>query len=132
MRYPPFVLAALVATASPPLAAAQRVTAEVRIGSGPRDYGGPAYDEVVVYRAHRGHGWWRHRGYRAVTAWYDDDRDRYYDHLDRDGLREVVIYERDGRYYGDRYDRADDGRYDRWTSDHRYRHDENDDDHDRD
>lgn len=141
MRYTPLVLAALVAIALPSLATAQRVSADIRIGSGPidgrilvgepvgvhsrriidvgpRDYGRPAYGEFEVYRVHRGHGWWRNRGYRAVTVWYDIDRDRYYDHRyydqrARDGLREVIIYERDGRYYGDRYDRRDDRGYGR-------------------
>ena len=142
MRYTPFVLGALVMTALPSLATAQRVSADIRIGSGPvdgrivvgepvwghsrriievdpRDYGRPAYREMSVYRIHRGYGWWRNRGYRAVTVWYDADRDRYYEHRDRyrDGLREVVIYERDGRFYGDQYDRRSDRGYDRRTRD---------------
>lgn len=144
MRYTPLVLAALVATALPALASAQRASADIRIGSGPingrivvgepvyvhssrivqvdpRDYDRSSYGELVVYRVHRGYGWWRNRGYRAVPVWYDADRDRYYDrrdrYYDRDGLREVVIYERGGRYYGNQYDRRDDGRYDRQNRD---------------
>lgn len=167
MRYSPLVLAALVATTLPTLASAQRVTADIRIGSGPvagrivvgepyhrgisevgaRDYDRYGYGEVVVYRVHRGYGWWRNRGYRAVTVWYDADRNRYYDRLGRydrrDGLREVVIYQRDGRYYrdwDDRYsrdwdDRRDDRGYDRRVRDHdRGEHDRDDNryDHDRD
>ncbi len=50
----------------------------------------------------RGHvrGAWK-GGYRAVTLWYDGGR--YYDRYVRDypGLREVVVYERDGHFYRD-------------------------------
>lgn len=142
MRYSPLILAALIATALPTLASAQRVSADIRIGTGPvdgrivvgepyhhgsiavgdRNYDRHGYGEVVVYRVHRGYGWWRNRGYRAVTVWYDADRDRYYDRRSRmdrrDGLREVVIYERDGRYYRDQADRRDDRGYDRRVRDH--------------
>ncbi len=122
MRYPKLVIAAMVASILPQAAAAQRVVADVRIGSGPvaghiivgdpydhypRYHARPVYREVIVYPVHRGHGWWRNRSYRAVRVWYDSDYDRYYDRDSqyRDGLREVVIYERDGRYYGDELDR---------------------------
>jgi hypothetical protein len=140
MRYAPLVVAVLVATALPTLATAQRVSADIIIGSGPvagriivgdpvgshsrrvvvvdpRDHERPQYREVEVSRMHRGYGWWRNQGYRAVTVWYDADRDRYYDYGDqyRDGLREVVIYVRDGRYYGDQYDQRGDRGYDRRT-----------------
>jgi hypothetical protein len=142
MRYSPLVLAALVATTLPTLASAQRVSADIRIGSGPvdgrivvggpyhrggievgaRDYDRHGYGEVVVYRVHRGYGWWRNRGYRAVTMWYDVDRDRYFDRQSRydrrDGLREVVIYERDGRYYREQDDRRGGRGYDRRIRDH--------------
>ena len=138
MRCVSLALAALVATAPPTVAAAQRVSAEIRIGSGPVDgrfrvgdpnewhsrtiveagrpiYGRSVYREVAVSRMHRGHGWWRNRGFRAVTVWYDLDRGRYYDHGDRyrDGLREVVIYARDGRYYDDDHARYTERHYDR-------------------
>jgi hypothetical protein len=138
MKYAPLAFAALLATALPTLASAQRVTADIRIGSGPvvgrvivgdpdrwhsrgigevdsYHYRRPAYREVAVYRIHRADGRWRHRGYRAVSVWYDIDRDRYYDHGDRyrNGLREVVIYERDGRYYDDDFDRHGGPGYDR-------------------
>lgn len=151
MRHAPLVLAALVATALPAPAAAQHVTADIRIGSGPvggriivgepihryshtivevapRGYGRPAYREVAVSRMHRGYGWWRNRGYRTITVWYDAGGDRYYDHGSRyrDGLREVVIYERDGRYYDD-----DRGRYAGRRYDRRH-HDRDDNDYDRD
>jgi hypothetical protein len=105
----------------------------------PRGYRRPAYHEMAVYRMHRGYGWWRNRGYHAVTVWYDIDRDRYYDHRERyrDGLREVVIYERNGRYYDDDRDHYTDHRDDR-RSDRGYdrRNDRRDDyesdyDHDR-
>ncbi len=56
---------------------------------------------IVVKTFRRGHGWYRHHGYRRVTVWYDRDGDRWYDRPDRrvPGLREVAVYERDGRYY---------------------------------
>lgn len=83
----------------------------------------PVYRAVVVRERYRGHGWYRHHGYRTVRIWYDADRRAYYDRYDRDypGLREVIVYERDGRYYRDgrpdAYDRDDrhdgDDRYDR-------------------
>jgi len=125
----------------PAAAPAQHVVADIRIGEGPISgrlflgdpYGPsahvvvdarrrvpeyhrpPAHREIVVYRAHRGEGWWRSNHYRTVRVWYDADRDYYYDHPYRDGrgLREVVLYERDGRYYrdDDRFDRN--GRWDR-------------------
>jgi hypothetical protein len=153
MRYTPLVVAALVATALPTLASAQRVSADIRIGSGPvggrivvgepvyghshrivevdaRDYDRHGYREVVVYRVHRGNGWWRNRRYHAVTVWYDADRDRYYDHAGRfsrrDGMREVVIYEREGRYYRDQDDQRDDRGYDRRVGDRDNRNDRRD------
>lgn len=136
MKYVPLALAALVASTLPSFAAAQTVSADIRIGTGPvrgriiagdpirrpsrevvivapRHYDRPVYREVAVSRMHRSNGWWRGRGYRAITVWYDIDRDRYYDHGSqyRDGLREVVIYERDGRFYDDDHDRYTDRRH---------------------
>jgi len=71
---------------------------------------------VVVehVRAHRGHGWWKKNGYRAVVVYYDVRHGRFYDrwHHDRRGIREVIVYERRGRYYT-----ADDYRHDRWDRD---------------
>ncbi len=83
------------------------------IAVGPR-YGHPrhGYRSVVVYRGHRGHDWYRHRGYRVVRLWYDPRYDSYYDRYDRrDGLRAVVVYERGGRYYRDGNDDRADRRY---------------------
>jgi hypothetical protein len=158
MRQQQLLLAALVAAALPSAAAAQRVIADVRIGSGsgsgpvaghiivgdpdawyprtaievaPRYHARPIYRDVRVYRMGRGHnGGWRSRGYRAVRMWYDADRDCYYDRDDpyRDGLREVVIYERGGRYYDQEFGR-------RAGHDREWRHgdrDRDDGDHDRD
>ena len=36
-----------------------------------------------------------------MVAWYDSRGDRYYDHYDgrHPGLREVYLYECDGRYF---------------------------------
>ncbi|HEU4763808.1 MAG TPA: hypothetical protein VFS28_04100 [Gemmatimonadales bacterium] len=64
------------------------------------DYARVVYVEPV--RAPRGYarGWWAHHGFVVATVWTDDDG-RYYDRYDgRVGnLREVRVYERDGRYY---------------------------------
>jgi hypothetical protein len=87
---------------------------------------------IVVKHVHphgRGHGWWKRQGYRPVVLYYDARRDRFYDrwHQDRRGIREIVVYERGGRYYSDyewRRDRRDDWRDDR---DYRYREREWDD-----
>ena len=126
-----FALAALTALAIPTAASAQRVVADIRIQDGPvagrivvghpgyarrwHDYS-PRYHTVAVYRTHRHHEWFRRHGFRAVHVWYDSDRDRYYDDAGgmRGRLREVVVYERGGRYY--REDWRDD---DRRQRDHR-------------
>ena len=77
---------------------------------------------IVVDRYHRGRarGHYKHgRGYRSVRAWYDRDRRVYYDGY-RPGLREVTVYQIDGRYYDDyRADYRDD-RYDRDRYDDRH------------
>jgi len=91
---------------------------------------------VVVVQPvwHRGHGWWRHQGYRPATLWYDGFR--FYDRpFRRTGLREVLVFERHGhfvvtgdfyranRYTGDEtwyFDERTDGRYDK--RDRRYEH----------
>lgn len=71
---------------------------------------------AVQYRHfHRGRGWWKNHGYRQATLYYDNDR--YYDRWipNRPGLRAVVVYERDGRYWRpdddgySTYDRGGDG-----------------------
>lgn len=133
---------------------AQRVAADISIGHGPiagrviigdpypqyprtvvgvRSHHGyrPIYRDVVVIERHRGHGWYRHHGYRTVRVWYDADRRTYHDRFDRHdpGLRAVVVYERGGRYYRDgwrdEHDRYDqDDRHDR---DDRYDRDDRDD-----
>ena len=115
MRSSLLVLAAL---AIPTVAPAQRVMADISIYDGPvagriivghpgygyprhTDY--PRYHAVPVYRTDRRHEWFRHHGFRVARIWYDGDHDRYYDnvHGPRAHLREVVVYERDGRYYRD-------------------------------
>ncbi|HEU4699067.1 MAG TPA: hypothetical protein VFS40_07805 [Gemmatimonadales bacterium] len=89
---------------------------------------------VTVERA-APRGWarpvWVQRGYRPVTIWYVDGR--YYDRYDpfwergvrRVVVREVVVYERDGRYYRDwdrdgDWDRRDDWlrKHDDWVRKH--------------
>ena len=142
MRVTNLAVAALVAIGIPNAAAAQRVVADIRVQQGPvsghvvigdRRHDGPRtvvvahpryhdrreYRAVNVYRVHRGHGWYEHRGFRQVRVWYDAGQERYYDRYDpyHSGLREIVVYERDGRYY------QDDGRNDdhRWNDrDDRY------------
>jgi hypothetical protein len=69
-----------------------------------------------VYPHGRGRGWWKRQGYRPVVLYYDVRRDRFYDRRHRDGrgIREIVVYERGGRYYSDyewRRDRRDDRDY---------------------
>lgn len=88
------------------------VAGHVVVGNGYSTYRRP----VVVYRRaparvivvervarrHPGHARdWRTRGYRPVTLWYYGGR--YYDQRVRGwpAMREVVVYERDGRFYQD-------------------------------
>ncbi len=132
-------LAAASLAVLPVAASAQRVVADISINEGPvsgrgiigGQYGHrPRYRDydvrsVVVYRSARGHSWYHRHGYRTVRVWYDAERHRYYDRYDRNyrGLREVVVYERGGRYYqdDDRYD----GRYnDRYDDRHHDRYDD--------
>lgn len=119
---PLFILAAVL-LAAPVTLAAQRVSADIAIGGGPVSgriligdpypyYHGdvavrhypryrPAYREVVILRGHRGHGWYRRHGYHPVRAWYDAPRRFYYHDRPihgRPGLREIVLWEREGRY----------------------------------
>ena len=73
--------------------------------------------EVERLRVPRGRawGWWRQHGYGQANLWVDDGG-RYYDRDDdRAGhLREVTVYQRDGRYYqADDEDRDRGGRYHR-------------------
>ncbi len=57
-------------------------------------------EHIRSYRG-RGHGWWKRHGYRPVVLYYDVRRGRFYDrwHRDRRGIREVIVYERRGRFY---------------------------------
>lgn len=135
------LLAAASLAILPAAASAQRVVADISINEGPvsgrvivgdpygyrERYHAPQVRTVVVYHSARGHGWYHRHGYRTVRVWYDAERHRYYDRYDRNyrGLREVVVYERGGRYYhdDDRYgNRYDDRRndYRRRVSDRRY------------
>jgi hypothetical protein len=105
-------------------AAAQMVEAGVVIRSGPvaghvviadRQRYAPRVVVVEHVRTHRGrgHGWWKRHGYQPVVVYYDVRYGRFYDrwHRDRRGIREVIVYERRGRYYTDDY------RPDRWDRD---------------
>jgi hypothetical protein len=130
-------LFALAALTLPVGAQAQQVSAEITIASGPvagRVIVGepyrhptyrqrPAYREVIVVRDHRGRGWYHNRrGYSQVRVYYDADRDCYYDRPYYRGLRAMVVYQNNGRYFfdGDRYDGHRDGyRGDNDRDDHR-------------
>ncbi len=72
---------------------------------------------IVVERArHHGQSHWRRFGYRPVTLYYVDGR--YFDRgFDGAELRQVVVYERGGRYYRE------------WNEDERYDRDRYDHDH---
>ena len=127
------VLASIGATR--PLSA-QRVIADIRIGGGPvaghviigdrGDYRprprGYEYERARVIRVERvsfrdrgrRNGWFKdfRRHARIVVVYYDRRDDRYYDrYYGRGGLREIEVYERDGRFYrpddDDRYDNND-------------------------
>ncbi len=74
---------------------------------------------IVVREVHvprgRAYGWWKKHGYRRVVVYYDGHA--YYDRWvdGRPGIREVVVYERDGRYYHGDWDDHDGWRdRDRW------------------
>jgi hypothetical protein len=63
---------------------------------------GPAREVIVVERTHvpRGHayGWWKQHGYREVTLYYDGTS--YYSRrLETTGIRAVIVYQREGKYY---------------------------------
>lgn len=86
---------------------------------------------VVESMAHRNHGFartWRQHGYRQVVVYYLDGR--YYDRSVRGWpeMREVVVYERNGRLYRE----WDDDRDRHHDHDRHYDHDRHDDQHDRD
>lgn len=62
----------------------------------------PVREVIVVERRHlphrRAHGWWKKRGYREITVYYDGRH--YYRHRHKRGGRHaVIVYERGGRYY---------------------------------
>jgi hypothetical protein len=113
-------------------AAAQRVQADIRIGSGPiaghirigpDPYYGYRYRDlrprVVRVEVLRGRDYYRRPGWfrqfrresRAYVIYYDRYRDFYYDRF-RPGLLEVHVYQRGGRFY-----RWDSPRFERWVRD---------------
>ena len=120
-------LAAIGAVGATRPGTAQRVSADIHIGSGPvagtiriggrpeyRMYGRPrrAYAEEVYpvrVAVERRHGWnpRRHQNARLVVVFYDRDCDLYFDRYHR-GLEEVRVYQDGGRYF-----RGDDDRDDR-------------------
>ena len=136
----------MAALTAPPIAAAQRIVADIGIRQGlitghivlgdpvrhqprggylveSRQYDDRRYHAITVYSAHHGHGWYRHHGYRDTRLWFDAGRDAWYDRRDDrypGTLREVAVFEFDGRYY---LDDSRDGR-----SSRRGQYDENQDD----
>jgi hypothetical protein len=53
---------------------------------------------ILVQRApHRGRGWWTRNGYRQAIV-YTDGRYYYNSWIQRPGVTQVTVYERDGRY----------------------------------
>lgn len=108
--------AAVLVTLALPLvaapAAAQHVDARIVISTGPvlGPYAPPPARVIVIERMPdrgRHRGWWKHHrdaSYRTVTVYQDGDR--YYDRErdERPGLREVIVYERNGHYYRDNDD----------------------------
>ena len=63
---------------------------------------GPAREVIVVERTHvprgRAYGWWKQNGYREVTLYYDG-ASYYSRRLEGTGIRAVVVYQREGKYY---------------------------------
>ena len=62
----------------------------------------PVREVIVVERTRvpRGHayGWWKKHGYREVTLYFDGSQ--YYSRrYDPTGLRAVIVYQREGKYY---------------------------------
>jgi hypothetical protein len=119
-------IALMVVLGAMPVSAQTSVDAGVEVHSGGTSVGGhvstgsppptvivrePVREVIVVERRQmprgRAKGWWRRQGYREVRVYSDGDS--YYGRRieRRPGLREVVIYEREGRYY--RWDEGDDG-----------------------
>jgi hypothetical protein len=105
------LLAAAIALVAPQMLKAQVVSAEILIHQGPvaarvavNPYYYPRYHVAHVIMVERNHGhhrgWYKKQPHRAV-AWYDPHADRYYDRNDDryPGLREVYVYECDGRYF---------------------------------
>ncbi len=129
-------LAALSAVGAPQSSSAQRVSADIHIGSGPVDgvirigdrpdyrvYGRPR--RMVVERRH---GRWNSRNYRNaqfVVVFYDRDRDLYFDRYDQ-GLERVRVFQDGGHYFRyDSYDGYDRG--ERWGRNDRGRDRDRDD-----
>jgi hypothetical protein len=110
--------AALLALGTAPLSAQSSVDAGVVVHSGGTTVGGhvttgspppavvvrePVREVIVVEPMHvprgRAHGWWKKQGYREVRV-YSDGRSYYAHPVERrPGISEVVVYEREGRYY---------------------------------
>jgi len=100
-------LAALIATiGSTPASAQVRAVIHVNVGT-PVVYAAPrpvivrrvaAPNVIFVQRVpHRGRGWWKRNGYRQAIV-YSDGRYYYNGWIQRPGVTQVTVYERDGRY----------------------------------
>ncbi|HEU4587845.1 MAG TPA: hypothetical protein VFS11_04315 [Gemmatimonadales bacterium] len=123
-------IAVLAALAGAPLQAQTSVDAGVTVHSGGTTVGGhvstgperapvvvrePAREVIVVERVKvprgRAHGWWRKQGYREVRVYSDGER--YYPRrVEHRKVTEVIVYERQGRYY----------RWDEVRDDHHHDH----------
>ena len=112
------------ALTAPRIAAAQRFVADISIRLGPiaahivpadpvfhhslgayplesRHHDDRRYRAITVCSTHRGHGWNRPHGYHDTPIRYDAERNAWYDRRnDRypGTLREVAVFEYDGRY----------------------------------
>jgi hypothetical protein len=121
-------LLAVLPMLAAPRAEAQRVNADVWIGTGPVSgrisIGNDPHDRYVLRRRHerqvvvvqprvivvekirpRGRGWSRNayrkfrENARVIVVYYDQRGGRWYDRPFRRGLYEVRVFERGGRYY---------------------------------
>jgi len=118
MRAIPLVVALVIAI--PSTSASQVVLADIHVGSGPVQgrivvgYPRPYYAAPVVvsrYHAHRHvcrpvevrHGYYGHGRPHRVSLWYHPATGRYYDHPHPDfrGVRQVSVWEGEGRHWRD-------------------------------
>jgi hypothetical protein len=124
-----FASAVVWMATDPSTGAAQRVAVDLAIHQGPvagrivvghPGYFRPVYPHrvyrapvvvvaprvVLVHRAYYPVSWYARNGYRPCSLWYEGAGGRWYDGgSGRRGLREVTVYQREGRYYSPDVDR---------------------------